>query len=507
MSVRNESDNPLDILLAPASVVVVGATNNPIKYGNMVVQSLHRIGYQGALYLVNAHRETIMGMRSYARVVDIPGTAEAAIIVVPAEHVPETLGQCGSKGVRLAVVITGGFNEVDDPQGLKLFQEMRAVAERFGIRIIGPNTFGACTPAARFNASFTPDFAELRPGKISIVSQSGGVAHMMAFQAMREGLGVRCVVGVGNRANVEFHNMVKFFGDDAETAVIGLYLEGIDDPRELIESSRTVTPRKPILVYKVGKSRAVELPARSHTGSLCGSYALYKAALRQAGILWTESPQELMDAAKLFTIEEPLHGDRVAIMSIQAGAALMLADLCVSMGLELATLSPETRQALSHLLPPKTYINNPVDMGFMWLPPVFIEVAKRLLEDDAVDIVIMYALALPGPMTEMLKWVASQLIPYRQRGKILMLCTDIGTCSLYEELAAIEQMGVPVYVSPERAMRSLAHKVRYEEIKRRTHGTGDSDAACYASSPTSRSALSAASSVPMLSRPTSDPTR
>jgi acyl-CoA synthetase (NDP forming) len=246
-----------------------------------------------------------------------------------------------------------------------------------------------------------------------------------------------------------------------------MYLEGIDEPRRLIEAAREVVVKKPVLAFKVGKSEAVAGPARSHTGSLAGRYELYRDGLRQAGLLWTGTPQELMDAAKLFTWQEPIRGPRVAIMSIQAGAAIMLTDLCASLGLEIARLSYETRRKIGELVPPKTYLENPVDMGFMWMPPIFIEVAKTLLKDPEVDILIMYALTIPGPMTEMLKFVASQVLPSSQEGKVLMLCTDICTHSLYQDIEEIEQMGVPVYISPERAIRSLVHKVQYERIKRR----------------------------------------
>jgi acyl-CoA synthetase (NDP forming) len=261
--------------------------------------------------------------------------------------------------------------------------------------------------------------------------------------------------------------LIRFFGSDTETAVIGIYLEGIDEPRELIRAAREVVLTKPVLSFKVGKSEAIDGPARSHTGSLAGRYEMYRDGLKQAGLLWMESPQELMDAAKLFTWQEPIRGPRVAIMSIQAGAAIMLTDLCASSGLELAHLSSETQRKIGELVPPKTYLQNPVDMGFMWMPPIFIEVAKTLLQDPEVDILIMYALAVPGPMAEMLKFVAGQVLPSRRSGKILMLCTDICTHSLYQDIQEIEQAGVPVYVSPERAIRSLVHKVEYEKVKRR----------------------------------------
>jgi acetate---CoA ligase (ADP-forming) subunit alpha len=466
MSTVESSRDPFEILLGPRSVIVVGATNNPIKYGHLVVRSLVEIGFTGDLYLVNTSREEIMGRSSYGSVEEIPAPAEAAVIVVPAEHVPECMRQCGEKGVRLAVIISGGFNELEAAEGERLYEEMRSIAKRYSIRIIGPNTFGTVTPAGRFNGSFSTDFSRALPGKITLLSQSGGVAHILGYQAMREGVGLRSVVGLGNRANVEFHDLIRFYGEDDETAVIGLYLEGTDEPREILRAAREVAPRKPILAYKVGRSRAVSGPAQSHTGSMAGRYELYQAGLQQAGILWTESPQELMDAAKLFTLQEPIRGPRVAIMSIQAGAAIMLTDLCVSCGLELARFSPETSKRIGELLPPKTFLANPVDMGFYWHPPVFIEVAKSLLRDPQVDILIMYTLAAAGAMTEIMKSIALEVLKVREPGKILLLGTDISTYDLLADLGEIQRAGVPVYLAPERAVRSLVQKVKYERIRR-----------------------------------------
>jgi acyl-CoA synthetase (NDP forming) len=465
MSKSESPRDPFDILMGPRSVIVVGATNNPVKYGHLVLRSLLEIGFPGELYLVNANRERILDRASYGSVEEVPGSAEAAVIVVPAEHVPGCLRQCGEKGVRLAVIISGGFNELEEAEGDRLYEEMLSIADHYGIRIIGPNTFGAVAPAGRFNGSFSTDFSRALPGKIALLSQSGGVAHILGYQAMREGVGLRAVVGLGNRANVEFQDLIRFFGDDEETAVIGLYLEGTDHPRELLRAAREVAPRKPILAYKVGRSGAIAGPAQSHTGSMAGRYELYQGGLQQAGILWMESPQELMDAAKLFTNPEPIRGPRVAIMSIQAGAAIMLTDLCVSLGLERAVLSEETRRKIGDLLPPKTFLENPVDMGFYWHPPVFIEVAKTLLRDPRVDILIMYTLAAAGPIIEIMKSIAQETLQAREPGKILLFGTDISSYELLADLARIQDAGVPVYLAPERAIRSLVQKVKYEKMR------------------------------------------
>ncbi|MGW8324042.1 MAG: hypothetical protein ACWGSD_21070, partial [Thermodesulfobacteriota bacterium] len=287
------------------------------------------------------------------------------------------------------------------------------------------------------------------------------------YQALREKIGLRSVVGVGNRVNVEFHDLIRFFGSDDKTDVIGLYLEGVERPRELLRAVRHVSAKKPVLAYKTGRSPEVVGPARSHTGSLAGRFEIYRDGLRQAGVLWTEDPQELMDAAKLFTTKGFIRGNRVAIVSIQAGAAIMLTDLCASSGLEMARLARETRRKLGELLPPKTYLDNPVDMGFSWLPPVFIEVAKTLIRDPQVDILIVYALAVPGPMTEMLKEILHEASRALEPGKMLLFCTDTPAGSPFQELTQIEEGGVPVFLSPKRAVRSLCHRLEYERVKKR----------------------------------------
>lgn len=462
-----EARNPLEVMLAPRSVVVVGASNTPYKYGHLVVQSLTLGGFPGELHLVNVNRERILGQQSFGSVAEVPGPIEAAVIVVPAEHVPESLGQCGEKGVRLAVVISGGFNELDAEEGNRLYEQMCAAADRCGIRIIGPNTFGTFTPAGRFNASFSPDFSRVLPGGIALISQSGGVAHMMGYQALREKAGLRCVVGVGNRANLEFHDLVRFFGSDSLTTAIGLYLEGVNRPHELLRAVREVGGKKPVLAFKTGRSPEAALPARSHTGSLAGRFELYRDGLRQAGALWVEDPQELMDAAKLFTGGVALRGPRVAIASIQAGAAIMLADLCALSGLQLAEFAGATRARLGEVLPAKTFLDNPVDLGFRWLPPTFIEVLRALIADPNVDVLIVYALAVPGPMTEMLKFVFRETAAFRDPEKLLLFCTDVPTNGLWEELAGIEADGFPVYLSPRRAVRSLRHRLDYERARHR----------------------------------------
>jgi len=190
---------------------------------------------------------------------------------------------------------------------------------------------------------------------------------------------------------------------------------------------------------------------------MAGRFEFYRDGLRQAGALWTESPQELMDAAKLFLREEPLPDPRTAIMSIQAGAAIMLTDLCAGSGIPLARFLPETRARVGELLPPKTFLDNPVDMGFNWMPPVFIGTGTALLRDPGVDVLIVYALAVPGGMTEILQDIMSKLLAEREPGKMLLFCTDTPSHENAAALAEIEASGVPVYLSPHRAVRSLVH--------------------------------------------------
>ncbi|HUL29071.1 MAG TPA: CoA-binding protein, partial [Thermodesulfobacteriota bacterium] len=282
----------MEALFEPKAVAVIGASDNPGKLGSHVMRSLTEGKYPGKIYPVNPGKDEIMGLRTYPSLRQIPESVDLSVIVLPAESVPKAVVECGEKGVRGIVLITAGFKEIEDKKGEALQREITDLADRSGIKIIGPNTFGIVNLHLPLNASFTPEFSWVEKGGISLVSQSGGMSHLMAFLSLQNKVGMSKIVGLGNRCNVDFAETVEYLIQDSQTKVIALYLEGIDHPKKLMEATRRGNGEKPILAYKVGRSPTSDRASQFHTGSLAGKHEVYEGAFKQAGILTVGSSEE-----------------------------------------------------------------------------------------------------------------------------------------------------------------------------------------------------------------------
>lgn len=463
-----DSKDTLDRVFHPKSVAIIGASENIFKMGARCVQSLAEIGYKGAVYPINNKVDSIFGFKTYPTLPDVPGDVDLVIIVVPAPYVPDALRAAAEKNAAGAVVITAGFNEIADEGGNRLYEEITQIANDAGIKIIGPNTFGMVNIGAKLNASFTPPFSSLKSGTISMLGQSGGVCHLVAFQAIDENVGLNKIVGLGNRCNLGFPELVEYIADDDETETLILYLEGIEEPRPLMEAARKLTPRKPIVGLKVGKSEAASRAVQSHTGSLSGSHDLYYAAFEQAGIVPVRDTVELLDVAKILNITRPPAGNRVAVMSFQAGPGIMLTDLCVSHGLEMAKLSEDTVAKLKKLWPDLTIRSNPIDLAFFSDMGAFGEVVRIVLEDENVDSAIVFYLDVMSFFTTIL---ADQLVPLaKEFPKPIVVCANfplrLSSGEADEGLAKYHEGGIAVYPLPDRAVKALKGLVRRGEIER-----------------------------------------
>src|SRR5579875_3485347 len=265
-------------LLQPRSIAVVGASASPGKAGNALMRSL--VSFSGPVYAVNPRTREILGHRCVASVAEIAEPPDLAILVVPADAAPVALEDCGRAGVRAAVVCAGGFAE--SPSGAALQEQVARTADRYGVRLLGPNTSGFVNPADGVFATFVSSVTSLRPGPVSIVARSGGVNLATCFLAANAGTGIRYGVGIGNGADVSFPDVLDFLaGDDATTAV-GLHLEGITDGRLLCDAIARLSERKPVVVLKVGQAPVNDF-AQSHTGAMLGDYTLAVSALSQSG--------------------------------------------------------------------------------------------------------------------------------------------------------------------------------------------------------------------------------
>jgi acyl-CoA synthetase (NDP forming) len=454
----------LDAIFKPQAVAVVGASDNPWKLGSHVMRSLTEGNYSGRIYPVNPGREEIFGIKTYPSLVMVPEAIDLAIIVLPAEQVPKIINECNEKGVRGIVLITAGFKEIEDRRGESLQKEITELANRFGIKIIGPNTFGITNLHFPLNASFTPEFSYVPKGGISFVSQSGGMSHLMAFLAMSSQVGFSKIIGLGNRCNVDFAEMVEYLEEDPETRVIAMYLEGIDDPRRLLEVAKRGTGRKPIVAYKVGVSQASDQASQFHTGSLAGKHKIYEAAFRQSGILTVRSSEELLDTAKALALSILPEGKRVAVLSGQAGPGMAACDVCEMEGLSIPPFSPKTRRIVETLLPPLAIRTNPVDMGPAWYDSAAIKgTVEAVLEDEQIDAIlfcIMFASANRAAVR-----ILADFFLGMDRKKPIICCISAPEGIWDQEIKRIEEAGIPNYPTPERAAKTLANLVRYKKLE------------------------------------------
>jgi len=454
----------MEVVFNPKSVAVIGASDNPGKLGFHVMKSLTQGRYPGKIFPINPGKGEILGIKTYPSLLQAPDKVDLAVIVLPAELVPKTIKECGEKEVKGIVLITAGFKEIEDKKGELLQKEITELANQFGIKVIGPNTFGITNLHLPLNASFTPEFSLIEKGGTSLISQSGGMSHMMAFVSMRNQLGFSKIIGLGNRCNVDFGDMVEYLVEDVETKVITMYLEGIDHPRKLVDTAKRMMGKKPILAYKAGRSHIGDKASQFHTGSLAGKHDIYEGAFRQAGILTVQSSEELLDTAKALAMCPIPEGSNVAVLSSQAGPGMVACDVCEMEKLLLPSFSNGTQKRIEELLPPLAIRINPVDMGPAWYDSNAIKgIVEAVLEDkniDAIILCIMFASANRASAGTL-----SNFLIQSNKKKPVICCFSAPMGIWDEEIKQLEQSGIPNYPTPERAAKVLANLVIFKKIK------------------------------------------
>ncbi|MEW6669456.1 MAG: CoA-binding protein [Thermodesulfobacteriota bacterium] len=464
MSQGRQVFSNLASLFSPRSVAVIGASDNPGKLGFHVMKSLTAGGFKGVILPVNPGSGSVMGIPAVPSVRTHEGPVDLAVVVLPSRAVPAVFEECAAKGVKGIVLITAGFKEIEDPRGAELQLRLREMADQAGMAVIGPNTFGMVNLSRDLNASFTPEFSRLRKGGVSLVSQSGGISHLLAFMAMRQNGYFSKIIGLGNRLNVDFPEMLAYLMEDPDTRVILLYMEGVEQGRRLLEVAREKRGRKPVIAYKTGRARTSDRASFSHTGSLAGRHEVYEGALRQAGILSMDDAEGFLDAARVLASCPLPRGRRVAVLSGQAGPGMAACDVCEAGGMEIVSFSPETQQRINELLPPLALRTNPVDMGPAWYnSEATAGILRAVLDDDRVDAVLlltMFASANRDAVSGI-----SKLFRGWSQGKPLVTCL-ISPPGIWDaEVMNLESAGVLVNIpTPERAATALASLWQYRKI-------------------------------------------
>ncbi|MFL7790821.1 MAG: acetate--CoA ligase alpha subunit [Anaerolineae bacterium] len=452
---KREDVDVLDAFFKPESVAVVGASRDPEKLGYAVLNNLLESGFPGSIYPINPKADEILGLTAYASVLDVPGPVDLAVLVIPSRFVLPVIEQCGEKKVPAVIVITAGFREAGR-EGAEREQQLIEISKRYGVRIIGPNCLGVIDAHTPVDASFAPDMPP--QGAIAFSSQSGALGTAVLDMAIAEHIGFSKFISLGNKADVDEVALLQMLVDDPDTNVILLYIEGLRDGQEFINVARQVTREKPVLVLKSGVTASGTRAVSSHTGSLAGSEAAYKAAFHQAGVLRATSLEELFDYALAFAYQPPLPGDRICIVTNAGGAGILATDALEQAGLKIARLSDETVDALLSELPSEASVANPVDV-LGDAPASRYELAlQHVLPDPNVDGVLV--ILTPQAVTE-IEETARVVGRVAQKADKPILACFMGGARIKVGVEALHEYDVPNYPFPERAAASFKAKSVY----------------------------------------------
>jgi acetyltransferase len=450
----------LDNFFTPNGVVIVGASNNPAKLGHRLAANLVESGYGGAIHFVNPRGGKLLGRTIYSGLDEVPDPVDLAALLVPAEQMPATLAACGQRGIRSAIILSGGFRETG-PQGAALETECLRVAREYGIRLLGPNCVGIIDTHTPLDTTFLPPPIPVS-GEVALISHSGAMIDVLIDWARSQGLGLSRMVSLGNQADLNEADFLPVLAADANTGVILLYLEGIKDgARFLAEASRAAL-QKPVVALKVGRSASGQRAAASHTGALAGQDHAFEAAFRRAGVLRANSDQELIDWVKALAWSPLPAGRKVAVLTNAGGPGVIASDALEAHGLQLAELSAATRAALAATLPPAASLNNPVDMLGTATPEQYAACLRPLLADPQVESVLLILPPPPvGNPAAFAEAVCSLLHVEKHKPVLVAL---MGGGILAEAASRFQAAHIPSYPFAEQAVSALAALVRQAEI-------------------------------------------
>lgn len=370
-------------LFAPRSVAVVGASNDPVKWGGSLMRNLIDGGFAGSIYPVNGRGGTVCDLPAFASIAELPEAPDLAIVAVPADMVGAVVEQCGERGVPAAVVVAAGFSEAGET-GAEAEAELVDTARASGVTLIGPNCMGLLSTHSRLHAV---GFLELRPkpGSLSIISQSGNIGVQLVTRAQRRGIGIDKYVSVGNQASTSALDVLDALEDDPTTTTALVYLEGVGDGRRFIDVTRRMTRKKPVVVLRGGMTEFGSRAAATHTGAMAGSAEVFMAAARQTGCLVRTGPDESLDLALCLSVLPLPTGRRVAVLTLGGGWGVLAADEVARNDLELAPLEPAVLAELDALLPGYWSRNDPVDLVAAIGPELAQRALTVLAESEMVD--------------------------------------------------------------------------------------------------------------------------
>ncbi|MDI6776497.1 MAG: CoA-binding protein [Syntrophales bacterium] len=450
----------------PKSVAIVGASSTPGRPGYMIIENLLEWGFKGSVYPVNPTADEILGLKAYADLREIPASVELVISLTPAEETLEVIEQCREKGIRGIVIVSGGFSEIN-PRGTELEKEIVVRARQSGIRVMGPNVIGPINTSNNFVLSFYSP-SRLKKGNIAFVAQSGQFCSpVMDWMASHLRLGVSKSIDLGNKCDLNEADILEYLENDVDSRAIALYIEGFKEGRRFLRVAERVSRKKPIIVFKTGRTSAGARATASHTGAMAGDDRIADALIRQVKLIRAKDLEEFLDLAKAFQYLSLPRGKRVGIITYSGGIAAMAADAATDWGLELATLSPQTVEQLGQL-DPVIKPSNPLDL-FTVAPPsrdlfeLYRAATEVMLADNGVDCLLVCFMVSRRMWWSNLDLLARTAKISKKKPTVAWVIGDED--DVIEVTQVLEEDGMPVFPSPERAMRALGVLYTYQCLK------------------------------------------
>ncbi len=445
----------LDAIFAPRSVAIIGATERAGSVGRTILWNLISSPFGGTVYPVNPTRQSILGIRAYPSIAAVPEPCDLAVIVTPAPTVPKVVDECIAAGTKGLIIISAGFKEVG-PEGVALEQQILASAEAAKIRIIGPNCLGVMRPNYGLNATFAAAIAN--PGKVAFISQSGALCTAVLDWSFSENVGFSAFVSIGSMLDVNWGDLIDYFGNDPDTNSIVIYMESVGDARAFLSAAREVALRKPVIIIKAGRTEAAAHAAASHTGTLAGSDDVLDAAFQRSGVLRVDHIAHVFYMAEVLAKQPLPKGNRLTVITNAGGPGVLATDALIMGGGQLASISEKTMQELNTFLPPAWSHNNPIDVLGDASPDTYARTLAVAGDDPSSDglLVILTPQAMTDP-TE----TAEKLRGYDTIKDKPVLASWMGGPGIAAGEAILNHSKIPTFQFPDTAIRVFNYMWRY----------------------------------------------
>lgn len=446
---------PLDAIFAPTSVAVIGASEREGSVGRTILRNLISNPFGGVVFPVNPKRSSVLGIKAYPSIKDVPEAVDLAIIVTPARTVPGIVRDCVEMGIKGAIIISAGFKEIGEA-GAALEQEVLAEARKGNMRIIGPNCLGVMRPLKGLNATFAGAMA--RPGNVAFISQSGALLTAILDWSFRENVGFSAFVSLGSMLDVGWGDLISYLGNDPRTKSILIYMESIGDARAFLSAAREVSLQKPIIVIKAGRTEEAAKAAASHTGTLAGSDDVLTAAFRRTGVLRVDSISDLFYMAETLSKQPRPKGPHLTILTNAGGPGVLATDALIAGGGALTELSDDARDAFDAVLPGAWSHGNPVDILGDADPERYAKSLEIAAQDENSDGLLV--ILTPQDMTDPTQ-IAQQLKPYAQKTKKPVLASWMGGAEVEAGDRILSAVDIPTFGYPDTAARIFNYMWQY----------------------------------------------